>query len=214
MLELSKRSLGLDRRTRRIRAATAGACLKLLTPNFYQVVKDRIERIDGNEFPRPSTSLIHGIFGERPLTCVEIGTGFGKNALNILNELSIERLYCVDPFIPYFDGANQLQMQYINRQEETLKTLSEHDNVTFIRKCSSDASKDLPKNVNFVYVDGNHNYEYVLADLHNYYPLVCEKGILAGHDVDYPDVYKAVVDFCTVNKLTPIIRSPDWIILK
>ena len=214
MLELSKRSLEIDRRTRKIRAATAGACLRILTPNFYQVVKGKIERIEGTEFPRPSTSLIHGVFGERPLTGVEIGTGYGKNTLNLLTELSIERLYCVDPFIPYFDGTDQLQMQYINKQNETLKTLTAHDNVTIIRKCSSDACNALPKNLNFVYIDGNHNYEYVLADLHNYYPLVCKNGVLAGHDVDYPDVYKAVVDFCSVNKLTPIIRSPDWIILK
>lgn len=209
-----KINFDLNEKTRKIRTATAGACLRLLTPNFYQVVKGRIDNIEHDEFPRPSTSLIHGIYGEKPLVGVEIGTGFGKNALNLLKELCIDRLYCVDPFIPYQDGEDKPQTAYLSHAKFTLKKLTEHENVTFIRKASSDAWKELPKEVDFVYIDGNHNYEYVLADLHNYYPLVKEKGVIAGHDIDWIGVQKAVEDFSAVNKITPIIRIPDWIMLK
>jgi predicted O-methyltransferase YrrM len=209
-----KKTFDINEKTRKIRSATASACLRLLTPNFYEVVKGRIDNIEQNEFPRPATSLIHGVYGEKPLVGVEIGTGYGKNALNLLKELCIDRLYCVDPFLPYFDGEDKPQTAYLSRANYTQKILAEHDNVSFIRKCSSDAYKELPKELDFVYVDGNHNYEYVLADLHNYLPLVHEKGVIAGHDIDWVSVRRAVEDFCKVNNLTPIIRSPDWIILK
>ncbi len=209
-----KKTFAINQKTRKLRSATAGACLKLLTPNFYQVVKGRIDNIEHTEFPRPSTSLIHSIYGEKPLVGVEIGTGFGKNALSLLKDLCIDRLYCVDPFIPYFDGNGEHKTDYYSRAKFTQKLLAEHDNVTFVRKCSSDAWKELPKDLDFVYIDGNHNYEYVLADLHNYYPLVREKGVIAGHDIDWISVLKAVEDFSKVNKVTPIIRTPDWIILK
>jgi hypothetical protein len=206
--------LELNRRTRKIRTYTAGTCLKILTPRFYDLVKDSIDIAEDNGFPRPSTRLIQSVYGEKPLVGVEIGTGFGENALNLLNSLCLDRLYCIDPFIPYSDGQIKVQTGYLSKSEETLKKLAEFDNVTIIKKCSSDAWKELPDNLDFVYVDGNHNYEYVMADLHNYYPLVHEKGLIAGHDIEWFDVERAVADFCRITKVTPLIRSPDWIILK
>jgi predicted O-methyltransferase YrrM len=206
--------LELKRKTRKIRVFAAATCLKMLTPSFYKIAKDGIEGTENNDLPRPSTKLIHKVYGEKPLVGVEIGTGFGKNALNLLHELSIERLYCIDPFVPYFDGKAEAQTDYLSRSDVTLRVLAKYRNVTFIRKISSEACKEIPKSVDFVYIDGDHNYEYILGDLHNYFPLVHEKGVIAGHDIDWFDVRKAIDDFCRVKSITPLLRSPDWIIIK
>lgn len=208
--------LEIKKRTRKFRAITASAFLRILTPTFYSVAKKTLVDYETKEcqFPRPSTKLIHGIYGEKPLVGVEIGTGFGENALSLLRELSIERLYCVDPFVPYADGEIKIQTDYLLKSEYTLKTLSKFKNVTFIRKDSSKAWKEIPKNLDFVYIDGHHGYDHVLADLQNYYPLTAENGVIAGHDIDWPSVHKALGDFCRVNTIVPILLSPDWIMIK
>lgn len=199
----------IKRRTRKFRAFAARTCLRVLTPKIYEVAKDSFD-----EFPRPSTKIIHGAYGEKPLVGVEIGTGFGENALSLLHELSIERLYCIDPFVPYLDGDSKIQTEYSSRSEHTLKRLSKFKNVTFIRKFSSEAREEIPENVDFVYVDGNHSYNYVLADMRNYYSLIHEKGIIAGHDVHWSSVRKALDDFCRENTIRPFVLPPDWIVIK
>jgi hypothetical protein len=201
--------LKIERRTRKFRVFVASTCLRILTPYFYKVARDSI-----HEFPRPSTRIIQGTYCKKPLVGVEIGTGFGENALSLLRELSIERLYCIDPFFPYLDGDDKPQTIYLQSSEPTLKRLLKFKNVTFIRKFSSEACEDIPENVDFVYIDGNHSYDYVLADLRNYYPLIHEKGIIAGHDVFWSSVHKALDDFCRDNKIRPFVLPPDWTIIK
>jgi predicted O-methyltransferase YrrM len=50
-----------------------------------------------------------------------------------------------------------------------------------------------------VYLDANHTYEHVLADLHAWYPMVRPGGLLAGHDLNSKGhncgVRQAVADF-------------------
>jgi predicted O-methyltransferase YrrM len=167
-----------------------------------------------SQFPGPSTRIINAIYGEKPLIGVEIGTGVGENALNLLQELNIERLYCIDPFTPYKDGDRTIQTVYSSRSEPTLENLTKFKSATFIRKFSSEAFKEIPKNVDFVYVDGDHGYDSVLADLKNYYPLVNKKGVIAGHDVTWSSVSEALTVFCRENTIKPFVLPPDWVIIK
>ena len=47
--------------------------------------------------------------------------------------------------------------------------------------------------VDFIYIDGDHNYEGVKKDFEMYSPLVRKGGIIAFHDIvpsGYPKVYK------------------------
>ena len=45
--------------------------------------------------------------------------------------------------------------------------------------CSAQHRKD---KFDFVYVDARHDYKGVMLDLHDWWPLVSEGGIMAGHD--------------------------------
>jgi hypothetical protein len=205
--------LEIKKTTRRVRKLAAGTCLRILTPKFYEVVSDTFA-CARDKFPRPSTRIIHKTYGERPLVGVEIGTGFGENALSLLHELNIQKLYCIDPFVPYLDGDTKIQTDYLSRSEHTVKMLSKFENVTFVKKLSSEAREEVPENVDFVYIDGNHGYDYVLADLRDYYPLVREKGVIGGHDPYWSSVRKALTDFCRENIIKPLVVPPDWIIIK
>ena len=129
----------------------------------------------------------------RNLTGVEIGLDRGKNAKILLRELSLKKLYLID----------------------IIKKISFNDNRTvFIQKTSDDCARIIPNNLDFVYIDGDHSYEQVKKDIENYFPKVRIGGILAGHDINQTDVFKAVSEFAVKKKLKVKVDFQDWVILK
>lgn len=68
----------------------------------------------------------------------------------------------------------------------------------------------------FIYIDGSHTYDDVMADLRGCWPLIGEGGVLAGDDfVPWWDVQKAVGDF-SVEIGVPFQPFDDsgWLIRK
>lgn len=55
----------------------------------------------------------------------------------------------------------------------------------------------------FVFVDANHTYPYVKADLENYKPLMKPGGVLAGHDIYFETVRKAVDEILPEAEILP-----------
>jgi len=84
---------------------------------------------------------------------------------------------------------------------------------------SADAISDIPDNVDFVYIDGNHKYEYVKQDMEMYYKKVKKGGVLGGHDIynefcpEHNGIVRAFVEFMA-NKKNYFIQCPDWWIVK
>ena len=82
-----------------------------------------------------------------------------------------------------------------------------------IRKYSDDACDLIESEwADFVFIDGNHTYPFVLKDLENYWPKVKPGGYLTGHDYwhrsaenggDFsePMVFEAVTQFAKKNNL-------------
>lgn len=200
-------------KSRRARSAIAYACLRILTPNLLTFINGITFSKD--TIPRPTTKAMQRLFGSQPLTGCEIGVGYGDNSLNLLQSLNIKRLYCVDPFVPYVDHDRKT-VEYALSAKKTLEKLSKFPNVTFIRKFSSEAWHDIHEQLDFCYIDGNHEYDYVLQDLRNCYPLVRKGGIIGGHDLtlQYPSVFEALIDFCGEIGVKAKFNPPDWIIHK
>jgi len=150
--------------------------------------------------------------GWKDIIGVEIGTLHGLNALSMLQNLDIKQLYLVDPYILYDDGINQ----YKNRDKDLKKAkqnLKQYkDKVTFVKKLSHDAIQDIPDNVDFVYIDGNHSYCYVKRDIEEYYKKVRPGGIIGGHDfrADCEGLCRAVLEFATKEKLKLHGWITDW----
>ena len=88
--------------------------------------------------------------------------------------------------------------------------------VEFIRKKSSEASELIPKDLDFIYIDGNHTYDFVKKDIQLYYPKVRKNGVIGGHDfaVDFLGICKAVLEFANDNDLELHGRIRDWWIIK
>lgn len=156
-----------------------------------------------------------------PLTGIEIGVNDGKNAKNILESINIKRLYLIDPYVPYNEDGKI--MDYTNIEKIMRKTLAPYRKfIKFIKYTSENAASKIPDNsVDFVYIDGNHSYEYVKKDLELYYPKLKSKGIMGGHDFtpETLGVVKAVTEFIEKNDIKKLMSKKhsterDWWFIK
>ena len=133
---------------------------------------------------------------------VEVGTQYGVNARDILERFDITVLYLIDPYAPY-PSASGNGMSVTQKEADEIKNiaheyLKDFTNVVWLEMTSKDASKYVPKNLDFVYIDGDHRYETTKQDIEIYYPKVREGGFISGHDFvegRAPGVVKAVSSY-------------------
>lgn len=114
----------------------------------------------------------HGLLGEG----VEVGVHQGVNARSIIASWQGRMLHLVDPWKAtprFFDNEiAQLVQEFEPR-------------IIAHRALSLDAAPTFQDEfLDFVYIDADHTYEAVLADLKAWYPKVRHGGILCGHDYD------------------------------
>jgi len=184
---------------------------------ILQVFNLRLSRV----FPRPSIGFIKKTFGNKELVGAEIGVYKGENSLSILKTLKIKKLYLIDPYKKYNNYDNPYDENIFDFEKimKKAKKLLKKYPVEFIRKFSIDASVGIEK-LDFVYIDGNHTYDFVKEDIQTYWNKLKKGGVLAGHDIEngeYEDnngVVDAVMEFVYKNKLRLFIQSPDWWIVK
>jgi hypothetical protein len=144
----------------------------------------------------PSYNLASGI-------CVEVGTWQGEFTESILSKSDVTKVFCVDPYKhfsngEYPDGMNNLtQIDFDNLFSKTSSRLTSRfsNKVEFIRELSLDASSKFQDNsLDYVYIDGNHDYKYVLNDLKAWYPKIKVGGYLCGDDVYSTNIAEHDVD--------------------
>jgi len=164
-----------------------------------------------------------------PLTIAEVGVEKGLNAAEMVQKMNIDKLYVIDDYLPYSDYLGGLCPQYI--QDEVYQIMftnlrSHLDKIVFITKSSLlAATLFCDEFFDFVYIDGNHNYESVKQDMTVWFPKVKKGGILGGHDFDTrnitrQDVAEAVKDFSRENSVDYIVfpgdqlQFSDWGIIR
>jgi hypothetical protein len=155
-------------------------------------------------------------------TGIEIGIYNAENSEIIMKRLDGIKFFGVDPYLnypEYDDICNNPQVIQDKRYEMT-DLLFKHYGHNLIRKTSEDASKDFEDNYfDFVYIDANHNTEYVKRDLNLWWPKVKNEGVLSGHDFSWHyigTVVSAVMEFAQEkDRNISIFQSGAiWIIKK
>lgn len=180
---------------------------KILGPFGFQIKK-------GDFFLRPSTRAMKSL-NKKNLICVEIGTYKGGNALNILKNLNIQKIYLIDPYVAYVNRKIEKNVGDKTFTEAKKRLKRFKHKIEFVREFSEKATKRFKNNsIDFIYIDGNHDYGFVKKDLELYFPKVKKGGIISGHDMDWKSVFKAVSEFCVKHKLECEIKEKDWIIFK
>lgn len=161
------------------------------------------------------------------LVGAEIGVCDGANARDILSNLPVQKIYLIDPYMLYKEYGD-IKTPLIHRiKANMILSMSEFtDKVLFVFKKSSEAAADIPSDLDFVYIDGNHAYEFVKQDIENYWPKIKKGGVIGGHDYKNQicryakkwGVEKAVDEFAAANnlKLHTLVNKKecDWWIVK
>jgi len=131
---------------------------------------------------------------------VEIGVWVGDLSASILRVVRPTRLHLLDPWAfasdegyvrAWYGGARaggQTEMDEVyERVLERFETEIADGVVVIHRSASADAAGQFEDaSLDWVYVDGNHLYEYVWADLELFAPKVRPGGLLAGDDYGSP----------------------------
>jgi SAM-dependent methyltransferase len=192
-----------------------------LKRKFEEETNDSLARLFGvkihrESVARPSTLKAKAMFGSAPVRALEIGCGHGKNARNICEELNVSELVVVDPHDKYADYKDYNREYLIWAREKAKQRLAKWERkVTWITELSDAALAHIQGTFDYIYVDGNHDFEYVLADMNNYYKLLKPKAVIGGHDIDQVGVTRAFARFVYENQIENCeIKNPDWIITR
>lgn len=117
---------------------------------------------------------------------VEIGVHQGSNARAMFNAIPNLKLHCVDCWSEVEGRKRGQQKRYYRRMKNTLEKERINGQANIIKKWSMDAVKHFKReSVDFVYIDANHNYDFVMQDIIEWSRIVRMGGIVSGHDYHY-----------------------------
>ena len=95
-------------------------------------------------------------------------------------------MHSLEEYSEYYSGSLNRKSTY-NRLNVSAKKLLSNFDVKFIKKESLEAIKYINGDLDYVYIDGNHNYENVLEDLVTYSKKLKEHGIIQLNDVVFSE---------------------------
>lgn len=153
---------------------------------------------------------------------VEVGCAEGRFSVELLQGASRAICHFVDPWLQqplgeWMDGGNRHQTLMDAEYADFLQRTEPYaDRRRVIRDFSLQAAARFnDRSLDLVYIDANHGYEAVRADLAAWWPKVRPGGILAGHDYSYnPDMHvlgviPAVLEFAKLQRMNPYLLVAD-----
>lgn len=140
----------------------------------------------------------------------ELGVWKGNFSIRLL-ETNPQRLYLIDPWVyrPDYPSSlyghrtmNQARMDRIYKG--ILRRFSSDDRVVVLR--TQEGLRSLPEMVDWVYIDGDHNYPAVQRDLREAALRVKDGGLICGDDYAQGGWWGAGV----VNAVDEFIQDHQW----
>lgn len=127
-------------------------------------------------------------YNNKPIKYLEIGAFYGANIISVSKSYCLHsesKLYCVDPWEDYNDYP-----EYKEKQENTYNTFinninnsGEKDKIIIKRGYSNEEIPRFEDNFfDIIYIDGNHEPEYVLEDAILAFRKLKEGGIMIFDD--------------------------------
>jgi hypothetical protein len=191
-------------------------------------LRNLISRFKGRQELKLPSSNRDGFIDSLPKggVCAEIGVWKGDLSARILSIAQPRELHLIDPWMyqtgfgeRLFGGAVAKSQEDMDGIFESVKSrFKEIDLIKIHRGFSNEVAPQLQNEMfDWVYVDGNHYYDYVLEDLNLYFPKVKRGGLLVGDDYmwtspelngDRP-VKRAIQDFITENNGAELVGEPS-----
>ena len=175
-------------------------------------------KVEGFTNPQTVARLMQ--LASQAQTIVEIGTWKGRTAIAMAVASPVSaRIYCVDTW--HGEVADETAGAAINPLGTYLGFLDNvatfpipYGKIVSFPMTSVEASYWFrPDSVDLLYVDGNHEYDWVRKDLAWWYPKVRTGGILCGDDAFFEGVKRATREFFG-SRLSIEIDGKFWMVLK
>ena len=151
----------------------------------------------------------------------EIGVDQGVFSERILELARPRKLYLIDPWFPDPTGTR------VPSPEERFSMVRgrfaaqlDRGVVELIRKPSETAvARFADQSLDWVYIDGNHHYEFVKRDLELYFPKVRRGGFIVCDDYHFAgtfddDVTRAVDEFMTFELCRKVFKRRSQFVMR
>lgn len=125
-------------------------------------------------------------------SAVEVGTFSGENA--VLMSCYFKSVVTVDPWANGYDKDDHASnADMVEVEKKYFERIADFPNISHMKLISLEGAKKFEDaSLDFVYLDGDHQTEAVVADIDAWKPKVRSGGILAGHDINMEKVYNAL----------------------
>lgn len=158
--------------------------------DYQKLYRDQVDRVKG------------------PSIFVEVGTWLGKSASFMAQQIKVSykliQFFAVDTFTgsptnpanpAYKPTLDQIGGDYFFEWQKNLSRTGVIDYAIPLRSESAAAAQRFQDHsVDFCFIDADHAYRSVKADIAAWCPKMKPGGVLAGHDIDQDDVRRAVAD--------------------
>jgi predicted O-methyltransferase YrrM len=163
------------------------------------------EQLDTTKTPgwfNHGAELLRLVELHRPVVCVELGTWQGASAIPVAR--AIRRwggtLTCVDTWAGDLSGLPQVPPApwILVACARNIMEAGVGANVRLIPATTQDAAARWTQPIDYLYIDADHTYDGVRADLEAWAPLVVRGGLLLGDDYGhhlFPGVRQAWDEF-------------------
>lgn len=138
---------------------------------------------------------------------IEIGVFEGDYSKEIIKRCKFKMVYLVDPWIEYPQkiyktSKNVSQKKQNERYDKVVSKFKNNSNVKIVKKDSKESLSLFNDDFfDFIYIDANHDYEYVKGDIVNWCLKLKVGGVLSGHDYinkRHKGVKRAVDEYCSM----------------
>lgn len=155
----------------------------------------------------------------------EIGVAHGDFSEVLLDRARPARLHLIDPW-SYLESDDLSAIRYLQEVSSSAASLAlptvsalgdeqyravqqrlaGRPEVVFSRQVSYKAAREFPdRYFDFVYIDGNHTYEYVFRDLLDFAPKIKDDGLLMGHDF-FEDAFASEQHYGVIDAVHRFLR--------
>lgn len=141
-------------------------------------------------------------------TIVELGSFAGISSE--LFALHCEKLYCIDPWLPYWE-INEID-KIINAEKKFDEMSKNYTNIIKTKTNSTEAALLFENSsVDMVYIDSDHSSENVEKEIKTWFPKIKPSGYISGHDFNLPTVFTVITKYFDPT-LIEIFNDTSWIV--
>lgn len=125
------------------------------------------------------------------------------------------KLYAIDPWLANKEyRISRRQSKLDAAYQQAKKILAPYPNCLIIKKTSMEAVEDFAdESLDFVYIDGNHEFRYIAEDLVEWTKKVRTGGIISGHDYFYTQSSKYWHVAYVLNAFVSAYNIHNWYLL-